>query len=369
MNGIMAKLREYEQTSSKNGYHLKGWTKSSGNTTLQVRYPCELLFDWLGFDEGDRIPSDLVTSLISANLLFTIGDGTNEIQNTEWAPSLESVSEELTVAQRKRLLGFVREYDGPQTKFVRDLCSDIDTGEDIPDESLLSGNTSPKENLNWQACLDDGSRGADSSLHQIADDIFGSTLSETASSALTDWGIEDPDAFTDISHVESSIILFRNYPGTVHDVIPEEDYIQYVVSLPEESPAKSWPSPDKIDSDDLWPRYIVSHRGLIEGTEIDIKIDILVPNVRSSSINIDVDGLLHKLLVDDTEIYAWLVKPWDDSKSDTEDITESDYPDWRERLKPHLDDVADNSRMLLDYLRGEPSTDRQSSISVGFGEL
>lgn len=357
----MAKLRKYKRSSSNSGYHLKGWTKESGNTTLQVRYPCELLFDWLGFEEGERIPSDLIVSLISADLLYTIGDGTDEVQNSDWTPSMDLISEELSASQRQRLLGFVRDYDGPRSKFVERLCSDIDTGESIPSGSQLSSNTSTSQN--WQACVDSDSRGADQTLHQIAEDVFGSEpLSDKAASALNRWDVENLDEFGGIPHVESSVLMFRDYPGMVHKVKPGDGYIQYVVSLPEISSEKSWPKPDGVDIDKSWPRFIVTHSAPTEeDVDQSIKIDIPVGNDGSLSAKTDFDGILHKFIVVNRGVLYWLLKP--------EEESHERFDDWRVELSDHLDVVFEQTNLLMEYLTGDPMADDMEEFVIDFGEM
>lgn len=356
----MARLHEYNSNSTRNGYYLKGWTKHSGNSTLQVRYPCELLFDWLGFEPGDKIPSDLLLPLIDSDLLYTIGDGAESNQDVDWTPSLDAVSEELSDRQRQRLLGFVRDYDGPRNGFISDLCSDLDTGERIPNSTRLSSNTNADRN--WQACLDSDSRGADQSLHEIAQEVYQSEpLSDEVATILREWDTEDSlEHFSDFPHIESSVVLFRDYPGKVHSVTARSNSVTYVVSLPSSVSESLWPKPEEIDEDKRWPRFIVSHINLEEEDVPMFVIQIPVPVDDSMDVEYDIDTLLHNLTIIDGTLGQWLVKS---DESSLDELTQG-----RGGFSGHLDDVFSQTVLLMDCLTGETVAEDTSEVLIEFGE-
>jgi hypothetical protein len=299
----MARLHEYGPDSPRSGYHLKGWTKHSGNTTLQVHYPCKLLFDWLDFQEGDKIPDELVTTLLDSNLLYTKSDS-SPMGYINWTPSFDSISAELSEEQCQRLLGFLREYDGPRRELVQSLAENIDTGEPIPETARLSSSTD--YDRNWRACVDFSSGDPDESLHRIAEQVskrpFG--LPEIVATSLQEWSDTSIEEFVDLPNLEESIQLFRDYPGRIHDIVPHEDHPIYFLTLPE------------ADNQDPWPRFLVNHILDPQTHEYDseyvFRVQIVshlpapLQDIYSS------ESIVHTTIVLDQEIHGWKVSVPDD---------------------------------------------------------
>ncbi|SFP41054.1 hypothetical protein SAMN05216277_103248 [Halolamina pelagica] len=348
----MARLHQYGSNSSKNGYHLKGWTKHSGNTTLQVRYPCELLFDWMDLEPGDRIPSDLITSLLGANLLYTIGDGTAIDEEPEWTPSLDTISEDLTDGQRERLLGFIREYDGPRYKFIKQLQSEVDTGEGISGDARLSSHTSDQQN--WYACIDSTSRGADESLHQIANQVFDSRpLTEEARSIIQKWNTDSSlEKLAEAPHIESSVRLFHNYVGTVNSLWVEDDALVYLVSLPDT---------DRKDSE---ARFFVNHFPkdvLDDGTErFESVFKIIVPDDNTERLPVvnENETVLHQIIIADGEALYWSVGLLEGSFRSNE-IEKAEFG-------TYLEVIFDVTSQLVESLIGETIGESSDDIEIEF---
>jgi hypothetical protein len=340
----MARLHRYKPNSSNSGYFLKGWTKHSGNTTLQVRYPCELLLDWMGFEPGDKIPSDLITSLFEANLLFTIGDGTSIEDEQHWAPSLDSISKELESNQRQQLLGFVREYDGPRQKFIDQLRSEIDTGEEIPDDARLSSYTSSEGN--WHVCIDSTSRGADESLHQIANKIFGvGSLTEESSSILKKWEPDaDLESFSKAPHVESSVRLFNTYVGEIHSVEMAGESIVYVASLPERT------------KEDPWPKFVINHYPGADDFELIFRI--YIPDKDAEKVIGKDEIIVHDIIVLDDDLVYWSIHFYENN------YDPSGSP--RDEFEEYLQSIFESTVRLMEYLTGETVGESLNDVVIEF---
>jgi hypothetical protein len=227
----MARLHVYDASSERSGYHLKGWTKSKGNTTLQVRYPARLLFDWLGFEEDEKIPDELLTALLKANLLYTKNSSDEAIrEDLDWLESIDVLDAHLTSTQRERLLGFMREYDGPRQKYVDQLRTELDSGESISNDARLSSHSAVS--ANWRAVADER-HGASDSLVKIADEIYGDTsaLSDQEINALLDdWLTDttDADEIKSITGYRESIEAVTNLPIDVEVLSTTDNSLMYI---------------------------------------------------------------------------------------------------------------------------------------------
>ena len=306
----------------------------------------------MGLESGDRVPSDLITALLGSNLLYTIGDGTTIDDEPEWTPSLNTISEDLTDGQRERLLGFIREYDGPRCKFIQQLQSEVDTGEGISGNARLSSHTS--DHQNWYACIDSKSRGADESLHQIANQVFDSQpLSEEARSIIKKWNTDaNLEAFAEAPHIESSVRLFHNYVGTVDSLWMEDDALVYQVSLPD------------TNEKDSEPKFFVNHFPKDvwdDGAEkFESIFKIIVPDDHTDPLPVvnENETVLHQIIIADGEALYWSVGLLEGSFH-SEEIEKAEFG-------TYLEVIFDVTSQLVESLIGETIGESTDDIEIEF---
>jgi len=124
----MPKLKEYVDSSDKEGFYLVANVGGSHPVTLQLTQVGANLLQKSGYSPGDGVPTKLVWSLYDVGLTYTenatgnVPEAGEEDLNTL---QTVTVSSSLTEKERQRLIKILAKYSGPNKRQVAELLDHL----------------------------------------------------------------------------------------------------------------------------------------------------------------------------------------------------------------------------------------------------
>lgn len=124
----MPKLKEYVDSSDKDGAYLVANVGASHPVTLQLTQVGVNLLRKSGYSASDTVPTKLVWSLYDVGLAYT-ENATGEVPEAD-AEDLNSLqvvtmSSTLTESERQRLIKILAKYTGPNERQVAELLDNL----------------------------------------------------------------------------------------------------------------------------------------------------------------------------------------------------------------------------------------------------
>lgn len=124
----MPKLKEYVESSDKEGFYLVANVGGPHPVTLQLTQVGANLLQKSGYSAGDGVPTKLVWSLYDVGLVYTenaTGDMPEADKEALNTLQVVTVSSSLTERERQRLIKILAKYNGPNKRQVAELLDDL----------------------------------------------------------------------------------------------------------------------------------------------------------------------------------------------------------------------------------------------------
>ena len=120
----MPTLKRYAESSKKSGFYILANVGGAHPVTLQVTPLGKQILKKAGYSDGDSVPTKVVWAMFDVGILFTSGSINNipEVagETDEIFQSL-NVTSNLSAAELRKLLEYLRQYTGPNRSQVEAL--------------------------------------------------------------------------------------------------------------------------------------------------------------------------------------------------------------------------------------------------------
>jgi hypothetical protein len=133
-------LRRYVPSSDNYGFYLQANVGGGAPITLQVSQLAAQIFTDNGYGDDDTVPTKLVWAMYDVGLVSTSGSTSakGKSANVYRAFAKNGVSARLSEQTRKSLVQYLTDYQGPQKGRVRQLRTELTTGNTKNDRGSTS---------------------------------------------------------------------------------------------------------------------------------------------------------------------------------------------------------------------------------------
>jgi hypothetical protein len=140
----MPTLNRYTPDSDKDGYYILANVGGESPITLQVTWIASRVLEAVGYEDGDAVPTELVWTMYSLDMLYTItsvelDSGPPEVNPGEILDKLD-LENELTQKERARVISYLEAYSGPDEERINELREKLI--EEIPEDTLEAASRS-----------------------------------------------------------------------------------------------------------------------------------------------------------------------------------------------------------------------------------
>jgi hypothetical protein len=135
----MPTLRKYKPSSPKSGYYIQANAGASHPITLQVTSLAETILEQTGYQPGGPVPTKLVWAMYDLGLLYTKSSLDPELfegVSTEDIFREIDIGNQLSAAEKSKLVSYIEEYEGPQKDTLTRLKQELESGEVDLDSGL-----------------------------------------------------------------------------------------------------------------------------------------------------------------------------------------------------------------------------------------
>lgn len=134
----MPTLNRYNADNEKDGYYILANVGGESPITLQVSWIASRIFEAVGYEDGDAVPTELVWTMYSLDMLYTItsidlGSDTPEVNPGKILDKLD-LENELSQEERAEVISYLEAYTGPDEDRINELREEL--LEDISEDSL-----------------------------------------------------------------------------------------------------------------------------------------------------------------------------------------------------------------------------------------
>jgi hypothetical protein len=157
----MPTLREYTSSSENSGYYLQANVGGAHPITLQVTPIAQTIFQQVGYDPTESVPTKLVWAMYDLGLLYTDKSlASDNVKNVSTEETLRSLGLEnrLTPEEKNQVLSYIEKYNGPKkrnlTQLKRELESEVGSEPNVNSASTQGGhNQVPETTEEAVSCL------------------------------------------------------------------------------------------------------------------------------------------------------------------------------------------------------------------------
>lgn len=125
----MTTLNQYTPDSKKEGFYIRANVGGDRPITLQVSHAASRIFETVGYEDGDSVPTELVWAMYSLDMVYTLTsiDLGSEPKDLEPAKILKDLDLEnkLTDEERAELISYLEAYSGPDADRIEELRKEL----------------------------------------------------------------------------------------------------------------------------------------------------------------------------------------------------------------------------------------------------